>query len=147
MFHDCTGSLGTEVRTVNSPILTKLLNTEAILLNISVPKLLCGFSPVLHTQQMMELCRTQKSLDCSPATNWQEYEYLLTGACLILLHPMNKSTYCPKYLHNHEYFPIIFLCKQFLLLSQGYYWWTKGKKICAVMNGELAFISYHTPLR
>lgn len=34
MFQDCTGSLGTEVRTVNFPILTKLLNTVAILLNI-----------------------------------------------------------------------------------------------------------------
>lgn len=48
---------------------------------------------------------------------------------------MNKRTYCPKYPQNHYHFPIVFLHKQSLLLSQGYYWWIKGKKINLCSNG------------
>lgn len=49
MFQDCTDSQGTDVRTVNSPILTKLLNTEAILLNIQCLSF-CVTSGLCHIQ-------------------------------------------------------------------------------------------------
>lgn len=93
VFQDCTSSLGTEAVTVNSPILTRFLNTEAILLNISVSKLFCGFSSVPHTRQMMELCKTQKSfLACYKIAE----VCVAIALCLILLHPNNKRTYCTK---------------------------------------------------
>lgn len=53
----------------------------------------CGFSPVPHTRQMMELCKTQKSfLACYKIAEVS----VAIALCLILLHPNNKRTYCTK---------------------------------------------------
>lgn len=101
-----------EVKTENSPMLARLLNTETIFLNILVPILFCGFNSMSHTRQMIELCNT-KITGLLTLQDWRNMHTFMP----VVTMSYDKRTFCTKDLQIHEYFPIIFLCKLFLLLS------------------------------